>query len=69
MTQLLQGFEAMFNKQEQDRHDDRIDRQRFETNIQYMVAAHSHPSVTYMALVHMLTGNNVPPGQYYAVPS
>jgi hypothetical protein len=69
MNQLLQGFQAMFDKQEHDQHDDRIDRQRFETNIQYMVAARSHPSVTSVASVHTPTGNNAPPGQYYAVPS
>jgi hypothetical protein len=37
MNQLLQGFQAMFDKHEHDRHDDLIDRQRFETNIQDMV--------------------------------
>jgi hypothetical protein len=48
MNQLLQGFQAIFDKQEEYRHDDYIDRQRFEMNIQDMVAARSHHSITYV---------------------
>jgi hypothetical protein len=37
MVQILQGFQPLFSKQDQDCLDDCVDRRRFENNIQYIV--------------------------------
>jgi hypothetical protein len=66
MVQLLQGFQTMLAKQDQDRHEDLLARQRFEANIQGMMTSRSQQFVSDSRSIPLAP--DVPIGQYYPAP-
>jgi hypothetical protein len=66
MVQILQVFQTMFHKQDQDRIVDRAERQRFEATIQALVSPTHHKA--YVSSPEFAGPDDVPPVQYGDAP-